>query len=90
MSALTDSSAFLARIVTLLGPSIVVTSPEHFQLRPLEEDFQDVLREIRRARALFSDPIFVELVRDGNLAVCHVRLEDTLLRGLPIALIEPS
>lgn len=90
MSALTDSSKFIARIAGLLGPSIVVSSPEHFQLRPLEEDVQDVVREIHRARALFADPIFVELIRDGNLAVCHVRLEDTHLRGLPVALIEPG
>ena len=89
MSDLTDSSSFLARIAGLLGPSIVVTSPEHFHLRPLEEDFEDLLREIRRARGLFCDTLSVEIVREGNLAVCLVRLEDTLLRGLPVALIEP-
>lgn len=90
MSELVDSSSFLARIAGLLGPSIVVSSPEHFHLRPLEEDFQDLLREIHRARGLFLDTLSVEIVRQGNLAVCLVRLEDTVLRGLPVALIEPS
>lgn len=89
MSDLTDSSSFLARVSSRFGPSVVVSSPEHFHLRPLEEDFQDLLSEIHRARALFCDTLSVEIVRDGNLAVCLVRVEDILLRGLPVALIEP-
>lgn len=90
MTALVDSAAFMTRIAFHIGPAITVSSPESFLIRPLEEDLQDVLREIRRARVLLADGLVVELVREGNLALCLLKRQGELLRGLPVALIEPS
>jgi len=90
VSALVDSATFMTRIAFHLGPAVTVSNPESFFLRPHDEDFQDVLREIRRARVLVADGLVVELVREGNLALCLLKRQGELLRGLPVSLVEPT